>query len=51
VETCSREFDDLAHLESDLTRAFNLWAKTHFDETQLLERVRQDVLGLRQAKR
>jgi len=41
VETCSREFDDLAHLESNLTRAFNLWAKTRFDEGQMLERVRQ----------
>jgi hypothetical protein len=41
IETCSREFDDLAHLESNLTRAFNLWAKTRFDEAEMLARVRQ----------
>jgi len=41
VETCSREFDDMAHLESNQTHAFNLWAKTRFDEAEMLVRTRQ----------
>ncbi len=41
IETCSREFDDMIHLESNLTRAFNLWAKTRFDEAEMLAHVRQ----------
>ena len=41
IETCSREFDDMTHLESNMTRAFNLWAKTRFDEKEILEHVQQ----------
>lgn len=41
IETCSREFDDMTHLESNQTRAFNLWAKTRFDEAEMLVRTRQ----------
>ena len=41
IETCSREFDDMKHLASNLTRAFNLWAKTRFDEAEMLAHVRQ----------
>lgn len=41
IETCSREFDDMKHLQSNETRAFNLWAKTHFDKEEMLELVRQ----------
>jgi hypothetical protein len=41
IETCSREFDDMAHLESNQTRAFNLWAKTRFDAAEMLVRTRQ----------
>ena len=39
--TCSREFDDMIHIESNLTRAFNLWAKTRFNEAEMLAYVRQ----------
>ena len=41
ITTCSREFDDMIHIESNLTRAFNLWAKTRFNETEMLAYVRQ----------
>ncbi|MHB1356196.1 MAG: hypothetical protein ACYCZF_09505 [Anaerolineae bacterium] len=41
ITTCSREFDDMIHLESNLTRAFNLWAKTRFNEAEMLAYVRQ----------
>ena len=41
IETCSREFDDMTHLESNVTRALNLWAKTRFDEAEMLAHVRQ----------
>lgn len=41
IETCSREFDDMEHLQSNLSRAFNLWAKTRFDEAEMLAYVRQ----------
>jgi hypothetical protein len=41
IETCSREFDDMTHLESNQTHAFNLWAKTRFDEAEMLVRTRQ----------
>lgn len=39
IETCSREFDDMQHLESNLTRAFNLWAQTKLDEEGILAQV------------
>ena len=38
IETCSREFNDLQHLQSNLTRAFNLWAKTELDEQGMIEK-------------
>jgi len=41
IETCSREFDDMQHLESNLTRAFNLWARTRLDEAGMLARARE----------
>jgi len=41
IETCSREFDDMPHLESNQTRAFNLWAKTRYDAAEMLVRTRQ----------
>jgi len=41
IETCSREFDDMEHLESNLTRAFNLWAQTRLDEAEILARARE----------
>lgn len=41
VETCSREFSDMEHLESNLTRAFNLWARTRFDEAEMIIRTRR----------
>lgn len=41
IETCSREFGDMGHLESNLTRTFNLWAHTRFDEVEILAHVRQ----------
>ena len=41
IETCSREFDDMEHLESNLTRAFNLWARTRLDEVEMLARTQQ----------
>ena len=36
VETGSREFDDLEHLGSNLTRAFNLWARTMLSEQEMI---------------
>jgi len=41
VEVCSREFGDMEHLTSNLTHAFNLWARTRFDEAEMLTRVQQ----------
>jgi len=41
VETCSREFADMGHLESNLTRAFNLWARTQLDEQGMLGKARE----------
>lgn len=41
IETCSREFGDMEHLASNLTRAFNLWARTRFDEAEMLSRAQQ----------
>jgi len=39
IETCSREFGDMEHLQSNLTRAFNLWAKTKLNEEEMLAQV------------
>lgn len=41
IETCSREFADMEHLQSNLTRAFNLWARTHLDEAEMLARAQR----------
>jgi hypothetical protein len=41
VETCSREFDDLPHLESNLTRMFNLWARTKLDAAGIIAKTRE----------
>ena len=41
LETCSREFGDQNHLESNLTRAFNLWARTTLDEQGILREARR----------
>jgi DNA-binding transcriptional ArsR family regulator len=41
IEACSRQFDDLEHLESNLTRAFNLWARTRLDEAGMLSATRR----------
>ena len=38
IETCSREFNDMEHLQSNWSRAFNLWAKTDLDEEEMLEK-------------
>lgn len=41
IETCSREFHDMAHLQSNLTRAFNLWARTRLDEAEMLAKTQE----------
>lgn len=41
IETCSREFDDFAHLESNLTRTFNLWAHTKLSESEMLVKTQE----------
>jgi hypothetical protein len=41
IETCSREFDDLEHLESNLSRVFNLWARTPYSDTEMLAKVHE----------
>jgi len=41
VETCSREFVDMEQLESNLTRASNLWARTQLDEQGMLGKARE----------
>ena len=41
IEACSREFGDMEHLESNLTRAFNLWAQTPLSEAEMLAKVRE----------
>ena len=38
IETCSREFNDVNHLQSNWSRAFNLWAETDLDGETMLER-------------
>lgn len=41
IETYSREFGDMEHLQSNLTRTFNLWARTHLNEAEMLVKVHQ----------
>lgn len=39
IETCSREFYDMGHLKSNVTRAYNLWARTAFTESEMVAKV------------
>lgn len=39
IETCSREFYDVEHLKSNITRAYNLWARTDLSESEMIEKV------------
>jgi len=41
MKTCSREFDDLEHLASNITRGYNLWAETDLDEAGMLAKVEE----------
>ena len=41
IETYSREFGDMEHQESNLTQAFNLWARTQLSEAEMIEKVRE----------
>ena len=41
IDTCSREFNDLEHLGSNLSRAFNLWARTPYSAAEMLTKVRE----------
>jgi DNA-binding transcriptional ArsR family regulator len=41
IETCSREFRDIEHLKSNLTRAYNLWARTEFDEEEFADKIQE----------
>ena len=41
IKTCSQEFDDLEHLESNITRGYNLWASTNLDEDGMLSKVEE----------
>jgi hypothetical protein len=41
IDTCTREFNDLEHLESNQSRAFNLWARTPYSAEEMLTKMRE----------
>lgn len=41
IETCSRDFRDLEHLDSNIARAHNLWDKTSLYEDQFVEKIQE----------
>ncbi len=41
IETCSRDFRDLEHLDSNVARAHNLWDKTSLSEDQFIEKIQE----------
>jgi len=41
IETCSRDFWDIEHLNSNITRAYNLWARTDLDEAEFADKIQE----------
>lgn len=48
VKTCSREFRDMGHLASNITRAHNIWARTDLTEDEFVDRVQEARLITKQ---
>jgi len=41
IETCSRDFWDIEHVSSNITRAYNLWARTDLDEEEFANKIQE----------
>ena len=41
IDTCSRDFWDIEHLSSNITRAYNLWARTDFGEQEFADKLQE----------
>jgi len=41
IETCSKEFRDIDHLSSNISRAYNLWARTSLGEEEFTDKLQE----------
>jgi hypothetical protein len=41
IDTCTRDFDDLRHLSSNVARAHNLWLRTDLSEEEFIDKIQE----------